>query len=136
MGWLLLKTVLSLTLVVGLMVGAIYLLKKYLIGPQVRSVSGVPIEVLGSVVLQQKNSLYLVKVFGRVLVIGISEGGMSTIAEFNPDEIAASILEENAGAPLNQSQPTTFVDYLKKQSGTFRLRGLNKSKNRDSDGKN
>ena len=116
MGWLLLQTLASLLGVLALMVGVLFAVKKWLLGPAARTSSAVPIEVVGHRVLQPKRSIYIIEVMGKRLVIGVSEAGLQTLASFGAGEEDA--IPEISYTPATQSH--SFVDYLKDNLGFVR----------------
>jgi flagellar biogenesis protein FliO len=115
MEWVLVKTLLSLAAVLGLMVGLVFLLRKFLsIGGRVSS-SEIDIRVLGTRTLQPKRSVCVIGVLNKVLVVGISEQGMHTLTEFAPDEVPAEIsasLAMNPGAGSHGPQGLPFLSHL------------------------
>ncbi len=96
MEWILVKTLLSLGAVIGLMVGLVFLLKKYVYAGRVGSSSSVEIGVLGHRVLQPKRSVYVLKVLNKVIVVGSSEQGLQTLAEVTDAESLAEVDEKTA----------------------------------------
>jgi flagellar biosynthetic protein FliO len=90
MEWVLIKTLFSLAAVLGLMVGVVFLLKKFVYGTGAPSAAQVDITVLGSRSLSPKKSISVVRVMGKVLVVGLSEQGMSLLTELENEEAAES----------------------------------------------
>ena len=83
MGWLLIKTVLSLVLILVLIIGVVYLLRRYFSDRLPGNVRQDWCQVLARMPLQPKQSLLLVKVFDRILLLGVTDGSMNTLAEFD-----------------------------------------------------
>jgi flagellar biogenesis protein FliO len=115
MEWILIKTLLSLAAVIGLMVGLVFLLRKFLVLGGRPSSTDVDIRVLGTRTLQPKRSVCVIGVLDRVLVVGMSEQGMQTLTEFASDEIPAGINtppppDASTGYTLPQGLP--FLTYL------------------------
>lgn len=94
MEWILVKTLLSLLAVIGLMVGLLLLLKKYMYAGRLGSASTVDIKVLGQRVLQPKRSVYVLKVLHKVIVVGSSEQGLQTLTEIADPESMAEVEEK------------------------------------------
>ncbi len=115
MEWILVKTLLSLAAVIGLMVGLVLLLRKFLVIGGRTSASDIEIRVLGTRTLQPKRSVCVIGVLDRVLVVGMSEQGMQTLTEFASDEIPAGIVvppapDSSTGNTLSQGLP--FLTHL------------------------
>jgi flagellar biosynthetic protein FliO len=110
MEWVLLKTFLSLLLVLGLMYGLAFLYKKYFLSQGKQDSSQVEIELLGRRTLGPKRSVAVLKVFDRVIVVGMTEDGMRTLSEM-PDPRPP--IEVTAGEPgAKQPAGRSFGDYL------------------------
>ena len=106
------KTLVALVAVLGLMVGAAYLFRKYLhAGPGSRS-DVLEIEVLSQRMLQPKRSLYVVKVLNKVMVLGSSENGFQPLGEIDDDQIIRSLEERQQS--LREEKPSTFSEFRKK----------------------
>jgi flagellar biogenesis protein FliO len=46
-----------------------------------------PLELLGTLRLEQRRAIYLVRIAERTVVLGASEGGMVTVMELDPKEL-------------------------------------------------
>lgn len=90
MEWILLKTLLSLAAVLALMVGVVYVLKRYVYRGAQGGTQRVPIEILGQRALHPKRSIVVVKVLDTVFVVGMSEQGMQTLGTIDSDEEQAA----------------------------------------------
>jgi flagellar protein FliO/FliZ len=113
---ILLRMVLSLVAVLALMVGLMYLVKRFLVtGPGPARMT-VPVELLGKRSLQPKTSVVVVRVAGKVLVLGVSEHGVETLTELTNEEVQASLPVPFAGP----GQP--FSAYLQETLRTIRRR--------------
>jgi flagellar biogenesis protein FliO len=76
----------------GLTLGAIALLGYLLVYAARRANRGLPkgpLELLATLRLEQRRALYLVRIAERTVVIGASEGGMLTVMELSPAELAS-----------------------------------------------
>jgi flagellar biosynthetic protein FliO len=89
------RMVLSLSAVLALMVGLLFLVKRFVLPGTGPVRMPVQIEVLGKRSLQPKKSIVVVRVAGKVLVLGLSEQGMQTLTELTQEEVEAV-----SGAPL------------------------------------
>ena len=94
-----LQQFLAVFLVLGLLVGALWLLRrkglaKLAIGP-VRSMGRArQMEVVERIPLTAQHSLHLVSLAGRLIVVGVSPAGCSRIATFRTVTPATTVLEE------------------------------------------
>ncbi len=102
MEWIFVKMLLSLGAVLGLMFGLVYLLKRFVLARPGQSGAGISIDVLGRKMLQPKKSVVILRVAGKVLVIGLSDQGMHTLAEL-PDDSPAADQDERSSAVLQKT---------------------------------
>jgi flagellar biosynthetic protein FliO len=109
-----LRMVLSLCAVLALMVGVMYLVKRFLVTGAGPARMPVPVELLGKRSLQPKTSIAVVRVAGKVLVLGLSEHGVQTLTELTNEELQASLPVTSAGP----GQP--FSAYLQETLRTIR----------------
>jgi flagellar protein FliO/FliZ len=91
MEWILVKTLLSLTAVLGLMVGTVFVLKRFVYRSGPNATSLVSIDVVGQASLHPKRSVVVLKVMNKLLVVGMSEQGMQTLSEITDDASIADI---------------------------------------------
>jgi len=89
MEWVVAKMVLSLGAVLLLMYGLVYALKRFVLPGAAGAHEEVPIDIIGRRVLQPKKSVVVMRVAGRVLVVGMTEHGMQTLAELTEEELPA-----------------------------------------------
>lgn len=102
----------SLIIVIGLIFGVYYVFRKFVPNmPRIRS--GKAVQFLARRYLDTKNSLALIKVGNRILLIGITLDGMSLLAEFSEekeiDEIMSGIAPEEVA-----SKQGSFIDIIKR----------------------
>jgi flagellar protein FliO/FliZ len=97
MEWVLAKTVLSLGLVLGLMFGLVFVLKRYVLPGRVKSAASIEIDVLAQRTLQPRRSVMVLKVLNKVLVVGMTEQGMTLLTEI-ADGASLAELEEKLSA--------------------------------------
>jgi len=116
---ILIRMVLSLSAVLALMVGLMYLVKRFVLPGTGPMRMPVQVEVLGKRSLQPKKSVVVVRVAGKVLVLGLSEHGMQTLTELTNDEVQASL---PAPDPTGATQGIPFSAYLQDTLRTIRRR--------------
>lgn len=102
MEWIVVKTLLSLTAVVGLMFAVVFIMKRTMYGGKTGLHAVVDMKVIGSIMLQPKRSVSLLKVMNKVLIVGISEDGMETLGEIE-DERSLQQIEERLMTQAEQS---------------------------------
>jgi flagellar biogenesis protein FliO len=123
MAWTLFQALLSLLAVLGLMVGVLFLMKKYLGGGQSSHADLIDVDVVGYKVLQPKRAVYVVKVLNRAFVIGSSEDGLHSLGEIDGAEIDAVLklrgtTFEEAGQGGQRKK--SFVEHLYENMGLKR----------------
>lgn len=101
----LLQALLALLLVVGLVYGAVLLLRRLQGGAPLRGGDGA-IEILDSRALGPDRAVHLVRIGSRVLLIGATGGSMAKLAELSPDDIAA----QGAGSETTDGESATDAD--------------------------
>lgn len=99
---MLLRTAGSLLLVALLVIGVVFVLRRYVFNRNGFGNTEGAIKILNSTFLGPKKSIHLVKVLNRVLVLGISESGIQTLSEFNADEVE-SLLVKKIQEPKEQT---------------------------------
>ncbi len=104
------KAIIPLLLIVGLLYGALFLIKKYGISFKGKKNGSVNINVLSSQMIMPKKYISVVKVEDKFLVLGVSENSITLLKELDrPSEINkpyADNVEKN-----------NFLDLLKKNLG-------------------
>jgi len=127
MGWVLLKTLASLVAVLGLMFGLVVVMKKYMYGFQAARSSLISVDVLGQRLVQPKRSVVVVKVLNKIMIVGMTEAGMTLLGEINDADILhwidSTIAEADgpAGLPSSRKENTgAFVEYLGRNIGMLR----------------
>jgi flagellar biosynthetic protein FliO len=89
MEWVVAKMVLSLGAVLLLMYGLVYVLKRFVVPGAAGTHQEIPIDIIGRRALQPKKSVVVMKVAGKVLVVGMTEHSMQTLAELAEEDIPA-----------------------------------------------
>ncbi|GAB4337280.1 MAG: hypothetical protein Kow0037_19820 [Calditrichia bacterium] len=88
MGWLLFKTIAILGIIIILIFAGVYFLKRFVFGANAKAGDTHWIKVLGQIQLHPRQTLSLIQVMDRVILVGITESSMQTLTEFeNPEEI-------------------------------------------------
>ena len=77
--WSFFKMIAALAVVIAMMIGAMYALKKYFYQSPVTADRSAMIHVISSCHLGPKNSILLVEVLGQFLLLGVSEQQMSIL---------------------------------------------------------
>ena len=111
MEWLLIKTLLSLTAVLGLMLAVVFLLKKLAFGGKLSSKDHIEVTLLGSKSLQAKKTIQVVRILNKILVLGVSERGIEKLAEF---ESEGNAQEDGIPEPRQSGskKPKPFLEHL------------------------
>ncbi|MCL4539914.1 MAG: flagellar biosynthetic protein FliO [Bacteroidetes bacterium] len=93
MDWLILKTFFTMVFIVGLMVVLLIVVRKYFYTkPRLMNDN---MKILMTMNLQPKKAIYLVKVFGKVMLVGVSDSTISSLGEITDSEVLHQI--ETAG---------------------------------------
>ena len=86
--WSFVKMLTTLAIVIGILVGAMFLMKKYFYRSPAAMGGNAMIRPLGSYALGPKNRIVLVEVLGEVLLLGVSDHQMSLLtAVTDPDSL-------------------------------------------------
>ncbi len=100
------RMVLPLLLIIALLGGVLWFVKKYSYQARSSESLGIDINVLSSKMILPKKYVSIVKIKDRLLVLGVSDGSINLLKEFEVspgDEIS-----------LNTSNKENFLDILKK----------------------
>ena len=109
-----LKAFLPLVLIVGLLYGVLFFVKKYGISFKGKKFNTVPIDVLNSQMIMPKKFISVVRVENNLLVLGVSEHSITLLKELDlPPE---KIEETNTKSPYGMDK-NNFLDVLKKNLG-------------------
>ena len=85
MDWLIVKTFLTMLVLIGMMFGLLLVVRKYFYTkPQFVNDN---LKVLSSMSLQPKKSIYLVKVFDRVMLVGVSDNSIASLGEITDGDV-------------------------------------------------
>lgn len=110
---------LSLVVVLAVIAAVVYLVRRLV--PSVRMLNGGAIEILGRNHLTPKQSLALVRVGQRVLLVGISAERLSTLCEIKrPEEVAELLVYAPGRRSTSGREPTgRFEGLLGEVAGEF-----------------
>lgn len=101
----LLRAILTLASVVGVCVLALYVVRKYFVQPNKKSL--VAMEVVGKLSLTPRNTLYVVKIGTKHLLVGMTPQSLNTLAELQEEELTYLSNETLTG-----QTSSTFQDFL------------------------
>ncbi len=99
MGWLIVRTILSLLIILALIIGIVFVFKKFWGGRIPGSANSKWIQVVARMPLGPKQNLTLIKIFDRVLLLGVSDGAIQALTEFPPESKAHQLIEQKNQAP-------------------------------------
>lgn len=107
--WTIFRTIGALLLVLGLMVAVVFLLKKFMFQNSFFPNSNVEMKIISTLPLQQRKSIYLIKVASKFFVIGVSENAISFLSEINDESISNAVENKNN---INKKFSEYFVESL------------------------
>ena len=106
MDWLVIRAFLTMMMIVGLMFALLVVVRKYLFNRP--NISNENMKVLSSLSLQPKKSIFLVKVFNKVMLVGISDNSIAALGEIT-DEETLEIIDATA----QRKQMKSFSEILR-----------------------
>ncbi len=108
--WDIVKVFLILFLMLGVMYGMLYLLKKYFFSYAGRNASSLKINVMATQTIMPKKFISIVKIDDKIYLLGVSENSINLIDKLEgiPDDTPANL--EGAEKP-------NFLQLLKKNMG-------------------
>ncbi|MGE5498264.1 MAG: flagellar biosynthetic protein FliO [Syntrophothermus sp.] len=113
--WSIVRIIFFLVLIVGLMYGTLFMMKKYFYTSDKTKSRLVRIKVLSTQMIMPKKFIQVVQVHDKVLVLGVSEQSINLLKEFEgfvpEDKLHEDEININAGFKEN------FVEILKKNLG-------------------
>ncbi len=109
----LLKAALPLVLILGLLFGAMMLLKKYSFRGKRKDLGILKIRVLNNKMIMPKKFISVVRIEDKLLVLGLSESSITLLKEFNLPEDDGTVAETAQG-------DESFFAVLKKNIGMRR----------------
>ena len=93
MDWLIVKTFLTMLFIVGLMFVLLVVVRKYFYAKPYFANEN--LRILSAINLQPKKAIYLVKVFNKVLLVGVSDSAIASLGEITDSDSLQKL--ENAG---------------------------------------
>jgi flagellar biogenesis protein FliO len=130
MEWIVVKTVLSLAGVLALMIGVVLVLKKLLPAGRASSSNVVEMKLLGTMMLQPKRSVAVVKIMNTVLILGMTEEGIQPLGEISDEQSLKELDEKMAGQQSSNRWPSatgsavpSFARALALQLGRLTAKG-------------
>ncbi len=116
---MILKSIFSLSVVIVLIIGFVMFIKKFVYNRSGSNISNGLIKVINTTYIAPKKSINLVKIMDRILVVGITENQMQTLAEFKEEEIPDSIIEtrkRNGSIKQFSNYFNMFFDKVRKRN--------------------
>jgi flagellar protein FliO/FliZ len=104
--WSFFKMLAALAIVIALMIGAMFLLKKYFYQSTAASNGNSMIRVISTCHLGPKNSILLADVVGQVILLGVSNHQMSILGTITDPEALENLRNLRL---LDKSRPTSDV---------------------------
>lgn len=98
MGWLIVRTIFSLLIILALIIGIVIVFKKFWGGKIPGSGNSQWIQVVARTPLGPKQNLTLIKIFDRVVLLGVSDGSIQALTEFPPESKAHQLIEQKIQA--------------------------------------
>lgn len=115
MVWAYLQTLGALLLVLALMAGLTYALRKWVLGTRLQKRGMVQIDVLGSTMLQPKVYVYVLRIENKTIAVGVTDHGMHMLTELEYQQLPIS-LDNDEDRQSGNTAPT-FLQYLKHNLG-------------------
>ncbi|MCK9362259.1 MAG: flagellar biosynthetic protein FliO [Syntrophales bacterium] len=112
-----LNMIFALAVILGLLLGAVYLLKKFLPNAAPAFVDNSIINIVSARYLGPKSSVMILEILGKVIVIGVSADKLSYLTEISGEEALEKLKKFKE---QNRSLPS-FTDYMKKNRFFNRL---------------
>ncbi len=123
--WAYLQTIIALLIVLLLMAGMAYLLRRWVLGQQIKGSALINIDVLAAKVIQPKYVVYVIRVQEKTLVVGVSNAGFQLLTEIETkghDE-----LSDGSGTTTVHEGNPSFLEFLKKNIGIIQPGSKRKS---------
>lgn len=112
----LLKMFFALAIVIGLLVAAMYVLKRYLSHSPSGSRDGSLIQIISHRYLGPKCSILMVEVLGKVIVLGLTGGQMTMLTTIDDDhalEKINAVRENDATKPVLADRLKRYTEKMK-----------------------
>ncbi|MCX7984346.1 MAG: flagellar biosynthetic protein FliO [Bacteroidetes bacterium] len=115
MVWAYAQALIALLVVLFIMIGVVFLLRRVFYGRRFGSPSVVTIEVLGAHMLQPKVMIYVLRVANKTIVVGLTEHGLQLLTEV--DVSSETTIQGQGGEVEQKSGAPNFLEHLKKNLG-------------------
>ncbi len=115
---MLVKGIFSLLAVFALILAFVLFLKRFVYNRGGSNLTNGLIKIINTTFIAPKKSIYLIKIVDKILVVGVTENQMQTLAEFSEEEIPQYINEtRKTGASAKQfsSYINLLLDKMKKR---------------------
>lgn len=84
MDWMAVKAFMTMMIIIGLMFGLLIAVRKFLFKKP--HLTNDNLKVLSTLSLQPKKSIFIVKVFNKVMLVGVSDNSMAALGEITDGE--------------------------------------------------
>lgn len=118
----LLRMIVSLLIVLSLIVGGVFLLKKFRIYKLLAPNSKSPVSVISNIPLGNKRSLCLVKVANEILVIGMTSTNISLLSKISTDDYYSACKSDINDELSNIYSKRDFPSILKSVLERFKVK--------------
>ncbi|MCP4724345.1 MAG: flagellar biosynthetic protein FliO [bacterium] len=108
------KTIGYLALIIILIIGLVYFLKKFVYNKNEKGVKGTAVKVLSSTFVSQKKSVLLIEAVGRVLLVSVTDSNMALLTEINKDEYDTYLENNVVEKPKKDIGMNQFNEVLSK----------------------
>ncbi len=115
LGWAVVKMLVGLVFIIGLIVLTVLFLKRLGLNQAVTG-QGNWFRVLGKISLQPKQAIALVQVLDRIVLLGITENSIRTLAEFPNDATIQQKLSTMDNSAAASGEPSGFWRLLKSRT--------------------
>jgi flagellar biosynthetic protein FliO len=89
--WSFIKMLTALAVVIAMMIGAMYLLKKYFYQSPASVNGNAMISIVSTCYLSPKNSILLIEVLGQFMLLGVSNHQLSTLGAISDPEVLSNL---------------------------------------------
>lgn len=111
------KMLFALAVVLGLLIGAMYIFKNFMHRTASGGNDGSAINIVAARYLGPKNSLVLVEVLGKIMVLGLTNNHITHLTDISEPDAPAKLKEiEKRGKTI-----PSFSDYLKRNKIALRI---------------
>ena len=120
-----LKILFALAVVMGLMVAALYVMRRFMNHQSSGDREGSLIQVVSSRYIGPKSSILLIDVLGKGIVLGLSNGQMTLLTEIDDSQA----LDKMKTIRQNETPNPVLADFLKRYTDKFKtVNGVQKGR--------